>query len=165
MRLCASHVLILILGLSLSACRQADGQMPAPSEIVQGELVDVAHDLQNIASARDPQAPQDLADDLGKYNIRSSAEPAVDELSRRTAAVLAGANLTEEAAQRLARNLWIAVAARELSERQVDTLQNDVQALLMAEGIPEEDAEQVAAQVGAVQDAVNDRPRRWYEMF
>ena len=80
-------------------------------------------------------------------------------------AVLAGVDLTEQAAQRLAHNLWLSVVARELSERQVETLQNDVQALLMEEGVAEESAQQVAAQVGDVQGTVTTRPRRWYELF
>lgn len=165
MRSCARYVLIVIVGLSLGACRQADGPMPAPSETVQEELVDVARDLQNVASGRDPQAPEDLAEDLGKYTDSPSAKLVVDELSQRASTVLVGVDLTEQAAQRLAHNLWLSVAASELSGRQVDTLQNDVQSLLMAEGIAEEDAQQVAAQVGDVQGAVTARPRRWYELF
>lgn len=165
MRSRARYVLIVIAGLSLGACRQADGPIPAPNQTVQGELVDVAHDLENIAKVRDPQAPKDLADDLRKYARRPSTEPAVDELSRRTAGILAGANLTEQAAQRLAHNLWLSVAARELSERQIETLQNDVRSLLTSMGVAEENAQRVAAQVGDVQGAVTDRRRRWYELF
>ena len=165
MRSRARYVLIVFVGLSLGACRQADGPMPAPSETVQEELVDVARDLQNVASGRDPQAPEDLAEDLGKYADSPSARPVVDELSQRASTVLAGVDLTEQAAQRLAHNLWLSVAASELSGRQVETLQNDVQSLLMAEGVAEEDAQQVAAQVGDVQGAVTARPRRWYELF
>ena len=59
--------------------------------------------------------------------------------------------------QRLAHNLWLSVAAREMSERQIETLQNDVQALLIV-GVAEEGAQQVAAQVGEVQSAVTLRP-------
>lgn len=165
MRSRARYVLIVIMGLSLGACRQADGPMPAPNETVQEELVDVTRDLQNVASGRDPQAPTDLADDLRKYAPSPDADSAVNELSERAAAVLAGVNLTEQAAQRLAHNLWLSVAARELSGRQVETLQNDVQSLLMAEGVAEENAQQVAAQVGDVQGVVTARPRRWYELF
>jgi len=165
MRSHARYVLIVITGLSLGACRQADGPMPAPNENVQEELVDVTRDLQNVASGRDPQAPTNLADDLRKYTDGPSAKLVVDELSQRAATVLAGVNLTEQAAQRLAHNLWLSVAASELSERQVETLQNDVQSLLMAEGVAEENAQQVAAQVGDVQGAVTARPRRWYELF
>ena len=165
MRSRARYVLIVMAGLSLGACRQADGPIPAPDQDVQGELVDVTHDLENIAASRDPQAPKDLADDLRRYVSRSNAEAAVDELSQRTATVLAGVNLTEQVAQRLTHSLWLSVTARELSERQVETLQNDVQSLLMSEGIAEENAQQVAAQIGEVQDAVTDRQRRWYELF
>ena len=165
MRSRARYVLIVIAGLSLGACRQADGPIPAPNETVQEELVDVTRDLQNVASGRDPQAPKDLADDLRKYARRPSAEPVVDELSRRTAGVLAGINLTEQAAQQLTHNLWLSVAARDLSERQIETLQNDVQSLLISLGVAEANAQPVAAQVGDVQVAVTDRPRRWYELF
>ncbi len=165
MRSHARYVLIAIVGLSLGACRQADGPIPTPDENVQSELVDVMRDLQNVASGRDSQAPRDLADDLRKYTEEPDAMSAVDELSERTATVLAGVNLTEQAAQRLAHNLWLSVAALELSERQVETLQNDVQSLLMAEGVAEEDAQQVAARVGDVQVLVTGSPRRWYELF
>ena len=160
----ARYVLVVMLGLSVGACRQADGPIPAPNQDRQEELVDVMHDLQNVA-AGDPQAPGELADDLRKYAPMPEAEPAVDELSERTATVLAGVDLTEQAAQRLAHDLWLSVTALELSERQVETLQNEVQALLMEEGVAEENAQQVAAQVGDVQGAVTSRPRRWYELF
>lgn len=165
MRSRARYVLIVIAGLSLGACRQADGPIPTPSQTVQEELVDVTRDLQNVASGRDPQGPQDLAADLRKYVERPDAVLAVDELSTRTARALGGRALADQDAQRLAHNLWLAVEAREMSERQIETLQNDVQALLMSVGVAEESAQQVAAQVGEVQTAVTDRPRRWYELF
>jgi hypothetical protein len=151
--------------LILCGCRQPDGQVPTPDATVQEELVDVSRDLQYIAAARDPAAPKDLADDLRKYAQRSSAVPAVDELSRRTAGAVAGAQLTEQAAQRLTHNLWVSVAARDISERQVESLQNDTQSLLMSIGVAEDRAQQVALQVGEVQRAVTARPRRWYELF
>ena len=165
MRSRSRYVLIVITGLSLGACRQADGPIPVPDENIQEELVDVRRDLQNVATGRDPQAPEDLTEDLRKYTDSPSAELVVDELSQRTVAVLAGVDLSEQGAQRLAHNLWLSVAALELSGRQVETLQNDVQSLLMTEGVAEENAQQVAAQVGDVQGAVSARPRRWYELF
>ena len=154
-----------MLGLSLGACRQADGPVPTPNQTIQEELVDVANDLQNVGSGRDPQAPKDLADDLRKYARQPSAEPSVDELSARTAKALAGVNLPEQARQRLTHSLWLSAAARELSERQREILQNDVQSLLMSVGVAEEKAQQVAAQVGDVQRTVTERPRRWYERY
>lgn len=150
--------------LVLAGCRQPDGEVPTPDAVAQEELGDVARDLQYIANARDPEAPKNLADDLRKYAQRS-AVPAVDELSRRTAGALAGSQLSEQAAQRLTHNLWLSVAARDISERQIESLQNDTHSLLVSVGIPEDRAEQVAVQVGEVQRAVTSRPRRWYELF
>lgn len=151
--------------LMVSGCRQPDGAVPTPNETVQEELGDVTRDLTYIAGGRDPQAPQDLAEDLRKYSVRPSAVPAVDELSRRAAQAVAGSRLTEQSAQRLTQNLWLSIAARDLSERQVEALQNDVQSLLMSIGIAEDRAHDVALQVGEVQRAVTNRPRRWYELF
>jgi len=139
--------------------------MPTPSEDVQAELRDVARDLQNVASARDPQARGDLADDLRKYTSTPDAAAAVDDLSQSAATVLAGADLAEPAAEQLAHNLWLSVAASELSDRQTETLQSDVQSLLMAEGIAEEHAQQIVAQIGELQGIVGTRVRRWYELF
>jgi hypothetical protein len=165
MRSLGWYVFIPIAGLWLAGCRQADGPVPAPNENVQAELTDVAKDLQNIATGRDPQATNDLVSDVAKYVRKPEAMPVVNELSLRTAKVVPGKALSEQVAQQLAHNLWVTVAAREMSERQVEALQNDVQSLLMSVGVVEEDAQQVAAQVGEVQAAVTDRPRRWYELF
>lgn len=151
--------------VSVSACRQADGPVPTPSAITQEELADVVRDLQYIASGRDPEAPTYLVDDLSKYAQPASARPAAVELARRTSTAIAGVNLQEQDAQRLTHNLWLSMAARETSERQVEGLQNDTQALLLSIGAPQDGAQQVAAQVGEVQRAVSDRPRRWYELF
>ena len=158
------YAIILFSALALGACRQADGPMPTADANVQNDLEDIRHDLQNVAKG-DPAGPQDLADDLGKYPRRKEDVPSVNELSRRTVNLLAGRTVNEVTAQRLAHSLWTTVAARELSERQIETLQNEVQSILVSVGIAEPQAQQVAVQVGAVQKAVGDRPRRWYEFF
>lgn len=155
----------MVASLAFGACRQADGPMPEPNADVQAELKDVAKDLQNIAGARDPQASSDLVNDLGKYARRPAEQPVVDELSRRAGTVVSGVDLPERSAQRLAQSLWVSIAARELSERQVESLQNDMRLLLTSIGVSEQNAQQVAAQVGEVQGAVSARPRRWYEVF
>ena len=157
----AIGVVVLLLG----GCRQPDGTVPTPDATVQEELGDVARDLQYIAAARDPEAPKNLADDLRKYAQRPAAVPAVDELSRRTAGAVTGSQLTEQAAQRLTHNLWLSVAARDISERQVESLQNDTHSLLVSVGVAEARAQEVALQVGEVQRAITARPRRWYELF
>jgi hypothetical protein len=162
----ARRFLVVLLSLFLvGGCRQPDGPVPVPNEDELDEVSDISRDLQYIASGHDPQAPGDLADDLRKFVEEAGAESVADELSRLTADALRGSSLTEQAAQRLAHSLWMTVAARQMSERQIEALQNDIQFLLMSIGVADEQAEQVAAQVGAVQRAVTDRPRRWYERF
>ena len=165
MRSLACALLIVTLPVVLGGCRQADGPVPTPSQTYQEELVDVARDLQNVASGRDPNGPVDLADDLRKYTDKPAARPLVDELSARMVKALQGRDLADQDAQRLAHNLWVSVYAKDLSERQIETLQTDMQALLVSLGASEESAQQVAAQVGVVQSSVTLRPRRWYELF
>ena len=127
--------------------------------------MDVARDLQNVATGRDPNAPIDLADDLRKYTEKPAARSLVDELSARTVKAISGRELAEQDAQRLAHNLWVSVYAKDLSERQIETLQSDMQAHLVSLGVGEDIAQQVVTQVGEVQSSVTLRPRRWYELF
>jgi hypothetical protein len=78
---------------------------------------------------------------------------------------VSGLELPEQSAERLAHSLWTSIAAQELSERQIESLQTDMRLLLVSVGVTEASAEQVASQVGEVQQAVSARPRRWYEVF
>ena len=165
MRSFVPAVLLATVTLALGGCRQADGPVPTPSQTYQEELVDVARDLQNVATGRDPNGPEDLADDLRKYTEKPAARPLVDELSARTSKAIAGRELPEQDAQRLAHNLWVSVYAKDLSEKQIETLQNDMQAHLASLGVDEDSARQVALQDGEVQGSVTLRPRRWYELF
>lgn len=166
MRSPVRYLPIALVPLLLAGCRQADGPIPTPDESVQEDLYDVRRDLEYIASGYDPTASKDLALDLRKYvEEEPEAARAVDELTRRTASVLPGTKLPEQMADRLAHNLWLSIMAREISERQVEALQNDTQSLLMSIGVAEENAQQVAAQVGEVQRVRTNRQRRWYELF
>ena len=164
MRLRVRYVLIPVLALSFAACRQADGPVPTPDAATQNEIDDMSRDLLGIA-ARDAESQKYLADDLHKYTDVASNLPAFDELARSTSGVVAGAKLSEQAAKQLALDLWLAVSAREMSERQVEALQMDLQTVLVSAGVPEPDAQPVVAQVEEVQRLVTARPRRWYEFF
>ena len=166
MRLDARHVLIAIFAVLVTGCRQADGPVPTPDPGVQDDLHDVGRDLENIATASDPAAPQDLAKDLVHYvDEKPPAAAAVNELTQRAVRAVAGARLPDQTAQRIANNFWLAINAKELSDRQIEALQNDTQSLLISTGITEENAKQVAAQMGEVQKTVTTRQRRWYELF
>ncbi len=156
---------LILLPLAAAGCRQPDGPLPTPNQNAQDDLHDISRDLTYIATGSDPAAPKDLAYDLRKYVTRDEAVPAVEELSRRAAGAVADKKLPEQTAQRLAHTLWLSIAATEISERQVEALQNDTQSMLMSIGVVDTSAQQVAAQVGEVQRAVTSRQRRWYEWF
>lgn len=138
--------------------------MPMPNPATQNEIDDLRRDLLGIAR-RDADSPKDLADGFHKYTDVASNLPAFDELARRTSSVVAGTKLNEQVAQQLAHDLWLAVSAREMSERQVEALQADLQTVLMSTGVPEANVQPVVAQVEEVQRLVTSRPRRWYEFF
>src|SRR5688572_31323021 len=121
MRSPARGVLIVTLTIFAGGCRQADGPVPTPNQTYQEELVDVARDLQNVATGRDPNGPTDLADDLRKYTDKPVARSLVDELTARTVKAIAGRELAEQDAQRLAHNLWVFVYAKDLSESEEHT--------------------------------------------
>lgn len=158
-------VLILVLSCGLAACRQADGPLPTADDQATNRVGDLSRDLLSVARG-DAQARKDLVDDLHVFlDAKTDAAPAVDELARRTSDVVAGKALTDQNAQRLAHHLWTFTAARDLSGRQVESLQNDLHALLVEVGVPEDNAVNVASQAGEVQKLVTDRGRRWYEFF
>jgi len=155
---------LMVLLFTVAACRQADGPLPTADGEVSNRLEDIRRDLLSV-SRGDTQAKQDLADDLSVFITGADARPAVNELASRTADVVAGKTLNDQNAQQLAHHLWTATAAREMSGRQVESLQNDLHALLVSVGVPEDNALEVASQAGEVQATVTARPRRWYEFF
>jgi hypothetical protein len=79
--------------------------------------------------------------------------------------MLVNRSLDADARTRLTTLLWMTVAAREFSERQVDKLKDDMRELLMSIGVSQLDANLVAGWVGNVQKAVTLRNRRWYERY
>lgn len=138
--------------------------MPAAEGEVPNRLVDLSRDLMSL-SRGDTQAQQDLAEDLRVFVNKQEAVSATNELARRTSEVVAGKTLNDQNADRLAHHLWTATAARDMSQRQVESLQNDLHALLVSMGVPEDNALNVASQAGEVQKLVTTRERRWYEFF
>ena len=155
--------MILVLAIPLAACRQADGPMPEPNESVANELGDISRDLQNVAY-QTPSGAKDLSDDISHYaQGTSGGEAAAQELARRLAQALAGKMFKVAQAMPVAHTAWVTVAARQLSEKQIENLQNEMKSGLMALGVDEQQAQTVADQVGVVQRAVTARHRRWYE--
>jgi hypothetical protein len=73
--------------------------------------------------------------------------------------------VNDEAQVKIVNLLWTSVAARELSERQVDALKDDLRNTLLAVGVTQPDANLAAGRVGVVQNVVTQRTRHWYERY
>ncbi len=151
--------------MSVAACRPADGQLPPATGTVPNALGDISRDLQNLASGK-PEGPKDLSDDISHYaQGTTGGEAAAVELSRRLGEALTGKTFKLAQALPVAHTCWVAVAGRQLSEKQIENLQNEMKSELMSLGVSDPQAQTVAVQVGVVQQAVTARHRRWYELL
>jgi hypothetical protein len=159
------RALTLAAVLSAAACRQADGPMPPTNETVTNEIGDIGRDLLNVAGGN-PDGPNDLASDLGHYAEDVARGPAAAaELSRRLGDALAGRKFELSQVLPVAHTSWVAVAGRQLSEKQIENLQDEMRSQLMTLGVDEQKAQAAAAQVAVVQQTVTARHRRWYELL
>jgi hypothetical protein len=160
-----AYAVIVAGALQLAACRQADGPVPEATASTPNELGDISRDLQNLASG-DPSGPKDLSDDISHYAENTNGGPAAAaELSRRMGEALKGKTFKLAQAMPVAHSCWVAVAGRQLSEKQIAALQDEMKSGLMSLGANEQQAQSVADQVGVVQQTVTARHRRWYELL
>jgi hypothetical protein len=160
-----AYAIILAVALPLSACRQADGPMPASTDATANEIGDISRDLQNLASGN-PGGPTDLSEDIGHYaEGTNGGQAAAAELSRRLGEALTGKMFKLAQAMPVAHTCWVTVAGRQLSEKQIESLKDEMKSELMSLGANEQQAQSVADQVGVVQQAVTARHRRWYELL
>ena len=155
---------LVVLSLALTGCRQGDGALPPQDGDIPNRIGDLGRDLASAAGG-DKQAPQDTADDLAVFVKTGEPEKAARDLAVGTATALAGLKVKDETTQALANQLWLVVAGRQLSERQVEKLQADFKGTLASAGVPDQTAQSVSAKVPAVQKLVTSRTRRWYEFF
>jgi hypothetical protein len=145
-------------------CRQSDGAWPEATGEVPNRLTDLQRDLQSVA-AGEADGPKDLADDLAVFTDEPEAVNAARTLAGSVSVVITKRTLSAEAAKQLSSNLWKAVASRELSERQIDALKDDMRGTLTAMGVSQPDANAVADRVAQTQKTVASRSRRWYERY
>ena len=156
---------VVALSLSAAGCRQSDGPMPTIQREVTNRLGDLSRDLQSAAGG-EAQAKADYADDLRVFARSPEGETAAAAWGLRVAGAVANnKKLTEQAAQQLAHTSWTVVAGTQFSQRQAETLKNDLKAQLLALGVAEDQSTSLAEQVLDVQKAVTTRARRWYELL
>lgn len=145
----------------------ADGPMPTPSGDVNNRLDDLRRDLGDVVAGH-PEAKKDFIDDLLVFidvEEKPDAVPAINELARQITDAAVAVQLKEAAAPPLLKQVWLTLAARDLSEKQITQLQADMKATLQSLKIGDPAATAIANQVGTVQKTVTDRSRRWYEVF
>jgi hypothetical protein len=157
----------MAVALATAGCRMADGPVPMPSSEDLNRLDDLRRDLGNVVAGH-AEAKQDFADDLmvfHKPGTKPEAPAAIAELARLVTEGAMAGHVKEGEVTPLLRHVWTAMVARELSEKQITTLQADTKATATGLGIPEPAAQAISNQVGTVQQAVTDRTRHWYEVF
>jgi hypothetical protein len=156
--------LVLIAALGAGACKQGDGAMPGKINDVPNRLGDLKRDLEAVVGG-EQQAVQDLTDDLLVFTDEPEGRNATKALAMTVASMLVNRKVNDETQTKVVDLLWTSVAARELSERQVDALKDDMRNTLLAAGVTQPDANLAAGRVGDVQNAVTLRTRRWYERY
>lgn len=164
MRLRCAIYVVVISAACVAGCRQPDGELPVQNGEVPNRLHDLERDLESVA-AGEPDGPKDLADDLAVFAEGTEGVNAARTLAGSTSVVLVKRMLNEEALKQLTTVLWKTVASRDLSERQVDGLKDDMRGTLISIGVSQADSNTVADRVGQAQKAVTRRTRRWYERY
>jgi hypothetical protein len=160
-------MITLAVACAGAGCRMSDGPMPTPGKEDPNRLDDLRRDLGDIVGGN-PEGRKNFTDDLLAFadlERKPEAAAAITELAGQIADAAAATQMKEAAAPPLLRQVWTAIAARELSEKQVTQLQADVKTTLTGLGVAEPSAQAISNQVGTVQKAVTDRQRRWYEVF
>ena len=153
-----------VSALGAAGCKQGDGALPARNADVPNRLGDLQRDLAAVVGG-DQQAIQDLSDDLLVFTDEPEGQKATKVLANTVCTMLVKRPVNDETQAKIVSLLWTAVAARELSERQVDGLKDELRNTLLAVGVTQPDANLAAGRVGDVQSAVTLRTRRWYERY
>jgi hypothetical protein len=145
----------------------ADGPLPMPGNEDLNRLDDLRRDLGNLVGGN-AEGKKDFTDDLlvlVRADARPEATAAVIELARLISEAAVAVQLKEASAPPLLKQVWTAVVARELSEKQIATLQADVKTTLTELKVPEPSVQAISSQIVVVQKAVTARERRWFEVF
>jgi hypothetical protein len=160
---CRSLLLLSLLVIPV-ACRSADGPVPEPSGDEADEVYELSRDILNVASG-DPQAFQELTDDLGTQGPYETGQPRAAALAKSLQGALVGRQLTQEQAKRLADDLYIVFAGDKLSPGQVEAVLSRVSGLLREVGTPEDSINPVRDNITSVQALVNPGRKRWWDIL
>ena len=152
---------VLIAG---AGCRQADGEIPVPIEEQPNKVEDVGRDLQNVA-AGEADAERDLQEDLDSFDGTPRSASLVRRLAAAAGAALKGKAVTDGQAQELARLLFVAVTAEELSPGQIEQLGEDIRTAARGAGADDAAAARLSAAATELQSSITLNRKRWYHVF
>src|SRR5512138_169267 len=158
MRLRRALFVAVVTLLGTAACRQPDGALPQETPETSNRLHDLQRDLLSVA-AGEADGPKDFADDLAVFADEPEGVSAARTLAGSVSVVVLKRSLNDDALKQLTTVLWKAVASRELSQRQVDAIKDDLRGTLVAIGVSQSDANVVAERLGQTQKAVTHRTR------
>jgi hypothetical protein len=164
MRTTLRSLTVLSLLLLAAACRDADGPIPAPTGDEADEVYELSRDILNVAGG-DPQAFQELTDDLGTQGPLETGQPRAAALAKSLQGALVGRQISQEQAKRLADDLYIVLAGDKLSPGQVEAVQTRVSGLLREVGTPEGAIAPVRDSITSVQALVNPGRKRWWDIL
>jgi hypothetical protein len=151
----------MMLTLTLTGCRQPDGAIPAPQGEQTNRIDDISRDLQNLAN-KDANAPAELLDDLTYLEPVPRPPARLKELADSLAAALGGATLPDAEARQVATLVFQLVAARDMSESQIEQTAMELRELLVKVGAMPQPADRVAAAGSALAGEVTQNKKRWY---
>jgi hypothetical protein len=164
MRRRAARLWVVGVWLLIAGCRQADGTVPVASGEQPNKIIDIGRDLQNAANGS-PDAATDLQADLDGLDSRSKPPLLVRDLSQAVTAALRGRTLSEAQSQEIARSLFVLVAGRELSRRQIDQVSTAFRQTVVSTGADPAAAERAANAASALAGQTSENRKRWYHVF
>jgi len=154
---------LCVAAIVSSGCRQPDGPVPQPTREEQNEIGDVSRDLLSVAGG-DKQAQQDLSDDLANFSPYDAATRFAPQMAARLSRALTGRKVTDEQARAISQQMFVAFSANKLAARQITGIQEEIRKHLAQIGTPEPDIVAVVNQIASVQAAINEAPKRWYQV-
>lgn len=159
-------VVLILLAMTVAACRQPEGRMPVPEGDEPNRIEDVARDLQHVAGgSTGTGGPMDFFDDLATLGPEEAPEDPLSSFGDALVAALPRKDLSDANAKAIANVIFVAVVARDLNPAQIGRVEADVTQALTAAGAPPEAAQRAGAAAAALQRAVTTNKKRWYYLF
>jgi hypothetical protein len=157
-------VAVIAAAMLGGACSQSDGPVPVPTDEQPNKIYDIGRDLQHIAGG-EAAAQKDLLDDLNGIDSTDRPAPLVENFSNALGAAVKNKPLPDQIAQATAKQVFVVLTARQLSEKQIKQVTTDLKTEITKAAVEPPKADQVASAATALQAAITKNKRRWYQFF